>query len=227
MTRTLLDTPTLPILRELNAIAHQISDEHGIEGRVSIVLGASGVTRSGQKHGHFAPRTWEDEDGNDIHEILLSGESLKRGPVATVGTLIHELAHAYCHENEIKDTSDGGRWHNKKFKQVAEDMGLEITKADRIGFSVTEVPESTQEKYGYQIELLEQAIKAWRREPGLMSLVGEPEKPKSKVYKMQCPECQDAVTVGKGWFERNEFNLRCSLHRAGYEMFTEGGDDDE
>lgn len=224
---TLLETPTLPVLRVLNDIAHIVSDEHGIEGRVSIVVGPSGVTRSGQKHGHFHARSWEDADGNDIHEIELSGESLKRGAAATVGTLIHELAHTFCHEHDIKDTSDGGRWHNKKFKQVAEDMGLHIERADRIGFSVTTLPESTQEKYAEQITALEQSITAWRREPGIMAEVGEPEKPKAKVYKMQCPECQDPVTVGKGWFERNEFNLRCSLHMAGYEMFTEGGDDDE
>lgn len=223
---TLLETPTLPILRVLNDVVHIVSDEHEIKGRVSLVVGPSGVTRSGQKHGHFHARTWEDAEGNDIHEILLSGESLKRGAAATIGTLIHELAHTYCHEHDIKDTSDGGRWHNKKFKEVAERMGLEITKGDRVGFSLTEVPESTQEQYAEQIEALEQAIQAWRRAPGILELV-EPEKAKSKTYKMQCPECQDAVPVGKGWFERNEFNLRCSLHMAGYEMFSEGGEDDE
>ena len=221
-----MNTPTLPVLMVLDEIARVVAAEHGIEGRISIVLGASGVTRSGQKHGHFAAKSWEDSEGNDIHEILLSGESLKRGPVATIGTLIHELAHAYCHENEIKDTSDSGRWHNKKFKAVAEDMGLAIERADRIGFSVTTVPEPTQEKYKQAIEDLGGAIQAWRRGPGLLDLLGKETK-KSKQYKMQCPECQDPVATTKGWFERNEFNLRCSEHRSGYELFTEGGDDDE
>ena len=219
-----MTTPTLPVLTALNEVAIEVAKEHGIEGRISIVLGGSGATRSGQKHGHFAPKSWEDEAGNDIHEIFLAGESLKRGAAATLGTLIHELAHTYCHENGIKDTSDGGRWHNKKFKTVAEDFGLEIEKADRIGF--TTVPESTQDKYEKHLEALTKAIQAWRRDPRLVD-AAEPDKKKAKKYFMQCPECDDPVPIGKGWFERNEFNLRCSEHRSGYELFTEGGEDDE
>jgi len=218
-----IETPTLPVLSVLDRLAHRVADEHDIEGRVSIVLGASGVTRSGQKHGHFGPRMWEDSDGNDIHEIFLAGESLKRGAAATIGTLIHELAHAYCHEKGIKDTSDGNRYHNDRFRKVAEDMGLTIEKADRIGWSVTTVPESTQERYREFVDELERAIQAWRREPGVLA---EPETKKSKTFKMQCPECQDAVPTTKGWFERNEFNLMCNEHSAYFELFTEGGDDE-
>jgi len=219
-----MTTPTLPILTVLDKVAREVVEEHGIEGRVSIVLGAAGYTRSGQKHGHFQARSWEDGDGNDIHEISLSGESLKRGAVATIGTLIHELAHAYCHENNIKDTSDSGRWHNQKFKKVAEDMGLTIEKADRIGFSVTTVPEHTQARYAGPIAELTEAIKAWRRAPGLLDDLLE--KPKSKKYMMQCPECQDPVATTKKWFERNEWNLFCKEHSEQFELYTEGGDDD-
>jgi hypothetical protein len=198
-----MTTPTLPILSALNDLALEVAAQHSIEGKISIVLGASGVTRSGQKHGHFQARSWEDSEGNDIHEISLAGESLKRGAVATVGTLIHELAHAYCHENDIKDTSDSGRWHNKKFKTIAEDMGLDIEKADRIGFSVTTVPEVTQTRYAKHIAKLEEAIKVWRR------------------------ECQDPVATTKGWFERNEFSLYCSTHDESFELFSEGGEDED
>lgn len=221
-----MTTPTLPILTVLSDLSAAVAKEHGITGRISIVLGASGVTRSGQKHGHFAAKSWEDDEGNDVHEILLSGESLKRGPVATVGTLIHELAHAYNHENGIKDTSDAGRWHNKKFLATAEEFGLDIEKAPRIGFSVTTVPDSTADKYDDYIARLAGAIKVWRREPGFGLDPDEP-KAKSKVYKMACPQCEDAVTIGKGWFERNSSFLRCSLHREAYELFTEGGEDDD
>ena len=100
-----MTTPTMPILTALDKLAAEVAREHGITGRISIVLGASGVTRSGQKHGHFAAKSWEDDSGEDVHEILMSSESLKRGPVETLGTHIHELAHAYCHEQQVVEGS--------------------------------------------------------------------------------------------------------------------------
>lgn len=221
-------TVTLPILTVLDALAQDVAKEHGIEGRISLVLGATGITRAGQKHGHFGAKAWEDDEGNDIHEIFLSGESLKRGAVPTIGTLIHELAHAHNHENGVKGTSDSGRWHNQKFKAVAEEFGLDIEKAPRIGFSVTTVPVSTVEKYQTHVDALEGALKAWRRGPtDMFEVLGEPEKKKAKTYKMQCDECEDAVPIGKGWFLRNEETLRCSMHRAPYTLFSEGGEDDD
>jgi len=87
-------------------------------------------------HGHFAPDRWS-VDKDFAPEINLSAESLGRDLVRAAATLIHEMVHLYCHVNEIKDTSRGGRWHNKLFKREAEVRGLIIDKSDSIGFSLT------------------------------------------------------------------------------------------
>ena len=52
-------------------------------------------------------------------------------------TLLHEMIHEYCFIHQIKDTSRGGSYHNKRFKAEAEQRGLQIDYDSRIGWSIT------------------------------------------------------------------------------------------
>lgn len=218
-------------------VAKARSLHEGIPDTV-IVVGASGVTRKQQNHGHFQPKSWKLRGGDDKElygEIFLAGESLERGAVGTLGTILHELAHAYCHAKEIKDTSNNHRYHNTKFKEVAEDFGLELEKADVIGWSVTTVPDETTKVYEREIESLESAIRAHRLSFADLAALGlEPEKTKAKVRKMQCPTCQEPLTVTKKWWELQGngggdyepgVGLLCELHGEYYEIYEEGGED--
>lgn len=204
--------PVLDVLDEATAV---IAREHGIKGRISLVVGATG---GGKKHGHFHANTWADRNdpAQSYHEIMLSGESLERGAVGTLGTLIHELAHAYNFENDIRDVSDSGRYHNDSFKRTAERMGLEIEKAARIGWSVTTVPPQTRQKYAALIEKLEKAIIVFRR--GDLGLAADGEK--QPKWHMGCPECEDEfwVPIQKRWYENQEYSLRCEIHNRSLEL---------
>lgn len=180
---------------------------------VTVVLGAPGYTKKSQLHGHFASNAWKSRNDEESYgELLLSGESLKRGGRETVGTVLHELAHAYCHANDIKDTSNGNRYHNTRFKTVAEDFGLVIAQAKTIGWSLTTVPDYTAELYKEEIKELDNAITQYR--------VPRFEIGSKKAIKreMFCPTCQDRVVVTKGWWERNQFNLICEDHKKNFVM---------
>ena len=244
-----VQTATLGMLEAVNAIVSKARSLHNGIPETVVVLGASGVTRSGQKHGHYAPRSWgsrkageagsEDnttDGGNSAREvygeILLAGESLERGAVATLGTILHELTHAYCDANDIKDTSNGHRYHNTRFKDKAEEFGLVIEKADTIGWSVTTVPQSTIDTYRQEIEDLEARINVHRL--GFLDLeaLGLKEKEKSNQLKrkMQCPQCEEPLLVTKKWWEKQGngggdyergAGLICNEHEMEYEIFEE------
>lgn len=195
-------TLTPALVTALDSVVAKAAKKHGIKSRVSLVVGASG---GGTRHGHFHARSWTNAEGEDVHEIMLSGESLERGAVPTLGTLLHELAHLYNFENEIKDVSDGGRYHNTRFKETAESFGVSIEKADRIGYSVTTVPEGTCNTYRKELDALGEALVAWRRPPAALAAAAQPR----KTFIMVCPECDDPVPIGKGWFERNQPKCVC------------------
>lgn len=246
-----VQTATLRMLEAVNAIVTKARNLHDGIPEVIVVLGASGATRNGQKHGHYAPRTWgsrrlakghgaSDPTGSEpsrevYGEILLAGESLERGAVGTLGTILHELVHAYCDANGIKDTSNGHRYHNTKFKEKAEEFGLEIEKADTIGWSVTTVPPSTIETYRQEIDALEERINVYRLGYQDLEALGLKEKHKTSQLKrmMQCPECQEPLLVTKKWWEKQgnggadyEYGagLICREHDMEYEIFEEGGE---
>ena len=96
------------------------------------------IMSSPRTYGHFTVgKVWKAEE-NHFNEINISAEQLDRNIENVMATLQHELIHFYCQLNNIADTSQSGRYHNKNFKREAEARGLSISYAKYIGYSVTE-----------------------------------------------------------------------------------------
>uniref|UniRef100_UPI003F490FDF hypothetical protein n=1 Tax=Amycolatopsis sp. CA-151526 TaxID=3239921 RepID=UPI003F490FDF len=60
-----------------------------------------------------------------------------------VEVLLHEACHALAAARRIDETSNYGRYHNKRFHALAEELGLEVTHVDRLGWSETSLPPGT------------------------------------------------------------------------------------
>lgn len=88
-------------------------------------------------YGHFTPfEAWEDTT-NGYYEINIGAEYLNRPLECTVATLLHEMVHQYCFENDIKDTSRSGSYHNKRFKAEGEKRNLMLEYSRGYGWSGT------------------------------------------------------------------------------------------
>lgn len=95
------------------------------------------VASTPRAYGHFTvSKVWSAKDERR-HEINISSDYLNRPLEDTLTTLIHEMCHLYCSENNLKDTSNNGVYHNKTFRRVAEDHGLNVERSDRYGWSHT------------------------------------------------------------------------------------------
>lgn len=106
--------------------------------------------------GHFTvDKVWKDK------KVLETNESTTEEPEAyyeinidprwfgnrsaeeIVETLLHEMVH-YCNKvNEIKDCS--GNVHNKKFKTLAEAVGLVVEKGKSVGWGYTSLSDELKE----------------------------------------------------------------------------------
>lgn len=61
---------------------------------------------------------WRDYQGKyRKYEINIAAEYLCLDFYETMDTLLHEMVHLYCKVKGIKDTSRGGTYHNKRFKE--------------------------------------------------------------------------------------------------------------
>ena len=57
-------------------------------------------------------------------EVFITSELLADGAADVFGVLLHEAAHAIAAARGAKDTSRQGRYHNARFKLIAEEVGL-------------------------------------------------------------------------------------------------------
>ena len=155
-------------------------------------------------YGHFSLRedTWLSKLGA-THELNLGAGTLARPIENVAATLLHEMVHLYCYENDIKDTSRGFTYHNKRFKTAAESHGLIVDHHDKYGWSITSPSDALLD---FVLETGVTDILIFRNEyngisisgTGTHSSSGTPILPKkSSSRKYICPCCRNSVRATK------------------------------
>ena len=109
-------------------------------------------------YGHFTcGKVWQAGDERR-YEINISSPTLNRPIEETCATLLHEMCHLACavgyaskildadgNPEPIKDTSNNGVYHNKRFKSMAEGVSLlDVLGTLPKGGSRTKKPSSTR-----------------------------------------------------------------------------------
>jgi hypothetical protein len=74
----------------------------------------------------------------------------------------HEAVHAIAQARGVQDTSRQGRYHNRRFAQLAGELGLDVEHHAQLGWSLTSVPAPTAVGYGSALAELESALIAHR-----------------------------------------------------------------
>ena len=91
--------------------------------------------------------------------LFIAGECLAEGPSQTLQTMLHEAVHALAHVRGVKDTSRGGKYHNKReFVALAGELGLAWPQGQQphsvIGFSEVQLTEPTLADYADTLAFL-------------------------------------------------------------------------
>ncbi len=128
------------------------------------------------------------------YEINISCDYIGERTVAeTISTLMHEMAHLYNIQNEIKDTSRAGIYHNTKFKETAEAHGLQISYNEHIGWSLTRLTPETEKWVDENINIKGFSVYKLTKE----KISKGTAKPKQSMRKLVCPHCGLIVRVTK------------------------------
>lgn len=99
------------------------------------------IQSSVRTYGHVTvDRVWKDSEISR-YELNLGAEYLNRPIKNVVVTLLHEMTHIYNLMHNIQDTSRNGQYHNKRFKEKAESVGLLISHHEKYGWSTTQPSE--------------------------------------------------------------------------------------
>ncbi|NYB73770.1 SprT-like domain-containing protein [Sedimentibacter hydroxybenzoicus DSM 7310] len=181
--------------------AYNVLNQHYFGGILPPVIIT--VQSSPKTNGHYTKFDAWEQSNQGYREINISAENLNRPIQCVIATLIHEMVHHFCDQQGIKDCSRGGVYHNKKFKEQAQQRDLIIEYNPRIGFSVTSPSYALVafiEGQGWQgIDL---SRVGGHSVPGGGSdnagnSGGDNGKPKSSTRKYQCRVCQNSVRATK------------------------------
>lgn len=152
-------------------------------------------------YGHCSTKKiWKKgADGEDEgqYEINIGAEFLNRPSENTATTMLHEMVHLYCRENDIEETCQNGRYHNKRFKEECEarDLIIEYDRAN--GYSSSAPSETFVETlrangYVLKVPFARHTIEKAKRKAE-----------RNKAIKYICPICGQTVR------STQELNLIC------------------
>lgn len=183
-------------------------NEHCFGGKLPKVIITYEQGRKQKAYGWiYSGKTWKQ--GNEYkYNIVISVEWLDDLDNVLI-TLLHEMCHLYAMENNIKDTSRNGRYHNNEFKTIAESAGLVCTRESQ-GWATRSM--SDELKQWLETECPIKEIRLKYEEPGTAPKPEEKEpeeeaqeepeseqKPKKKsgYYNYICPECKAKARTTK------------------------------
>ena len=187
----------------LQKIYNLINQEYFNNELEEITLTVQECVRS---YGHVSvSNTWFTDD-KAMKELNISANYLRRNIEEVVTTLIHECSHIWNMQHNIKDTSNGYVYHNKKFKKTAEELGkIRIERHEKYGWTIS-LP--TEETLDFCIRNRLEDIRIGRQDnfsfggfTGRISGNGTPATPTkrkpSSTRKYICPCCRNSFRATK------------------------------
>ena len=157
-------------------------------------------------YGHCTTaKVWQRKDGG-AYELNIAAEVLNYPIEETLDTMLHEMVHLYCRENSIKEVSRGGKYHNGKFKAVAEAHGLTCIPCGQYGWNTTpgeNLVEYALSKNWNEIKIGRSGLPPFIRtgaaggtaQTGASTTPGG--KRPSSTRKLICPKCRQSVRATK------------------------------
>lgn len=164
-------------------------------------------------YGHFTcGKVWQAGDERR-YEINISSASLNRPIEETCATLLHEMCHLACavgygskildadgNPEPIKDTSNNGVYHNKRFKAMAEAHGLEVEHHPKYGWTITSPGINlldSIEQQGWQDLQMVEGVSLLDVLGTLPKGSGSRTKKPSSTRKYICPKCGNSCRATK------------------------------
>ena len=149
-------------------------------------------------------RVWQRKD-EETYEMNIAAETLSAPIEEIIDTLLHEMVHLYCRENNIKETSRGGKYHNGRFKALAEKVGLICVKEGQYGWNTVGTGNDALIEYALdkgwsEIMLNRQTMFKVGITGAGAAHSGAPTsgaKAPSSTRKLQCPCCKNSVRATK------------------------------
>jgi hypothetical protein len=147
-----------------------------------VVLTTGGTSRPA--YGWFVERAWRYGDRH-VHELFLNADRRVPHRLVSVAedvlvTLLHEACHVWAQLSGVRDTSRDGRYHNRRFAEIALAIGLAVEKDSVVGHRTPGLASWARAEYADLLGELEHGL-VLARQPRLPEPVGGDPEPVDDV----------------------------------------------
>lgn len=184
-------TSLAPLIAEAERCLHEAIKHFGLKTKPESIIFT--IQTKGKKNalGWFWANRWKNTGKETVQEINLSAETLRECNPGEV--IIHELAHAECNTLGIKDCVNNV--HNKKFKAMAEQLGLVVKPRDkRYGFGFTDLGDGAK-AFLAKMKFDGELFKLNRLQPTARQTAG------TRLLKCECPACGYVIRTTQKWLD--------------------------
>jgi hypothetical protein len=180
-------------LEELYRIFDILNKEYFSDKLDQPIITIQKTKRNGNLGWFTLDMVWKDKDSEDRkYEINICAEYLNGNAYTIVGTLQHEMVHYANKFAEIKDCN--GQVHNKKFKLLAESVGLLVGKSKKYGYGHTDCSDTFKKFIDNEIKPNIECFSYFRNVPPKDKESTPKEK---KQFTYICPKCDEKVKAKK------------------------------
>jgi hypothetical protein len=199
------------IVKAMEHVYTAVSKHHPELNELHTVMFTVYIDQRGAKRGHYWYNAWHEktEEGQvqqDRDEVYINSDILVEGAESVMRTILHEACHGLARARGIKDTSSGGRYHNKRFKAIAEEVGLSVQKSKH-GWSTPGLSDAAKARYANEMAVLEGVLKYYQ--------FRTPKKSRNcRLVKAVC-DCGRIIRLSRKVFE--EGDIVCDLCGSRFE----------
>ena len=123
------------VVRQLTRIYNKFNEYFWNRELPEVIITFSPV-KGGRGYMSESPWWVSDIEGRK-YELNISAFSINRPAIEIAEVILHEQCHLFNILNDIKDCSNYGRYHNRKFKVTAENHGLVCQHVEVFGWANT------------------------------------------------------------------------------------------
>lgn len=196
-----------PIVKELESLFNSFNAHFFDSALLTPVITLSQKGTKSAKGWCTEKKVWAQTGGDSaserFYEINICPEYLNRPVDQICGVLLHEMVHLFNIMKGIQDCTSNGQYHNKYFKESAEEHGLKAEKTERYGYAQTSLKPETVE-FINQLDLT--AFALYRNSVQEVPQDRDDNKPAKRASSTRiyvCPKCGTLIRATK------EVRVRC------------------
>lgn len=150
----------------------------------------------GDRRGHFWQDSWLTRENDKLDEVHISSHILNQGSESVFRTLLHEACHSVAAFRGIQETSRQGRYHNRRFADLATELGLVVGKSPSDGCVTLYLTDEARGQYINAMADLGIALSLWQS-LGAHNGQGDAHGRHNTSVKLRCPQCRRIIRASR------------------------------